>query len=48
MKKEELKQGKYSSLDADVLKLSMDNYYYRGKGKDSIGFKIKLNSTSSP
>lgn len=39
MKKEELKQGKYSSLDADVLKLSMDNYYYRWKGKGSIGFK---------
>lgn len=47
MKKEELKQGKYSSLDADVLKLSMDNYYYRGKGKDSIGFKIDVSNDVS-
>lgn len=47
MKKEELKQGKYSSLDADVLKLSMDNYYYRGKRKDSIGFKIDVSNDVS-
>lgn len=47
MKKEELKQGKYSSLDVDALKLSMDNYYYRGKGKDSIGFKIDVSNDVS-
>ena len=44
MKKEELKHGKYSVLNADALGLSMKNYYYRGKGKDSIGFKIDVSN----
>lgn len=47
MKKEELKQGKYSVLNADALGLSMKNYYYRGKGKDSIGFKIDVSNDVS-
>ena len=47
MKREELKRGKYSALNADILGLSMKNYYYRGKGKDSIGFRIDVSNDVS-